>query len=411
MVIQWFVVKHQKNNTTQMKMVKGIIKKGIKSFYAVCNYALFLNKDLRKIKNCECLFFFPYYHTGGAEIVHTTILHAIKDKNCVVIFTMGSATKSLYAAFNASAEIIELNPILNKRNNWISKQLQKSIISAINQNNQLKNVFGCNTSYYYQIISKLNSKIKKYDLFHAFEENDSRISDIINSASSIDKRIVINLKAKNDIIAFYESHNVNNRFVKNIEIIQNGIQIDQHVYTAKNDNLIKIGFVGRWSAEKRPEIFLEIAKKTKLVFPNVEFVMVGTGMKSNLELIHDAEVSFLGEITDKNKMKELYQSFHFILVTSVYEGFPMVMMEAMSHGVVPISTNVGGIKEHITHLKNGVLIDATEDEELVNLFCEQLHNLLNFPIDKNKISEAAFEYALLHFGITKFNQSYQKIFS
>ena len=110
-------------------------------------------------------------------------------------------------------------------------------------------------------------------------------------------------------------------------------------------------------------------------------------------------------------MKELYQSLHFILVTSVYEGFPMVMMEAMSHGVVPISTNVGGIKEHITHLKNGVLIDATEDEELVNLFCEQLHNLLNFPIDKNKISEAAFEYALLHFGITKFNQSYQKIFS
>lgn len=394
-----------------MKKMKRIIKKGINTIYALFNYAFFLRKDVRKIKNCECLFFFPYYHTGGAERVHVNILKAIENKNCVVIFTMGSATKSFYDAFKNTAEIIELNPILNKRNKWINAHLQKSIIEAINHSNSIENVFGCNTSYYYQILSRLSKKIKKIDLFHAFEENDSRILDVVNSANTIHKRIVISLKAKNDIVEFYKLHQVNPQLINNIEVIQNGIELTEKRYSKKNESKIKIGFVGRWSEEKRPVLFLEIAKRIKNIDSNIEFVMAGTGMKSNIDLINNAEVTFLGEITDKVRMMELYKSLHFILVTSVYEGFPMVMMEAMAHGVIPISTNVGGIKEHITNNENGLLIDEANEEEIVNLFCEHILNLVKNTEEKNRISKAAFEYASEHFGIDKFNQSYKKIFS
>ncbi|MEL1247945.1 glycosyltransferase family 4 protein [Flavobacterium helocola] len=394
-----------------MKNLKSIIKKGINTIYALFNYAFFLRKDVRKIKNCECLFFFPYYHTGGAERVHVNILKAIENKNCVVIFTMGSATKSFYDAFKNTAEIIELNPILNKRNKWINAHLQKSIIDAINQSNSIENVFGCNTSYYYQILSRLSKKIKKIDLFHAFEENDSRILDVVNSANTIHKRIVISLKAKSDIVEFYKLHQVNPQLINNIEVIQNGIELTEATYSSKNESAIKIGFVGRWSAEKRPELFLEIAKRINTQVSNIEFVMAGTGMKSNIDLIKNAKVSFLGEITDKEKMIELYKSLHFVLVTSVYEGFPMVMMEAMAYGVIPISTNVGGIKEHITNNTNGLLIDETNEEEIINLFCEQILNLLKDPTVKDRISKSAFNYASEHFGIDKFNQSYKNIFS
>lgn len=394
-----------------MKNLKSIIKKGVNTIYALFNYAFFLRKDVRKIKNCECLFFFPYYHTGGAERVHVNILKAIENKNCVVIFTMGSATKSFYDAFKNTAEIIELNPILNKRNKWINAHLQKSIIEAINHSNSIENVFGCNTSYYYQILSRLSKKIKKIDLFHAFEENDSRILDVVNSANTIHKRIVISLKAKNDIVEFYKLHQVNPQLINNIEVIQNGIELTEVTYSSKNESAIKIGFVGRWSAEKRPELFLEIAKRVRSKDSDIEFVMAGTGMKSNIDLIKNAKVSFLGEITDKEKMIKLYKSLHFILVTSVYEGFPMVMMEAMAHGVIPISTNVGGIKEHITNNENGLLIDEANEEEIVNLFCEHILNLVKNTEEKNRISKAAFDYASEHFGIDKFNKSYKNIFS
>jgi glycosyltransferase involved in cell wall biosynthesis len=394
-----------------MKNFKSIIKKGVNTIYALFNYAFFLIKDYRKIKNCECLFFFPYYHTGGAERVHVNILKAIEGKNCTVIFTMGSATKSFYDAFKSSAKLIELNPILNKRNKWINIVLQKSIIKAINNSNSLKNVFGCNSNYYYQILPKLSSKINKLDLFHAFEQSDPRILDVVTSANCINNRIVINLKAKNDIIDFYKLHNVNDKLINNIEVIQNGIELTQNSYSNKNESIIKIGFIGRWSTEKRPELFLEIAKRIKAKVSNIEFVMAGTGMKSNIDLINNADVTFLGEITEKEKMNDLYKSLHFVLIISVYEGFPMVMMEAMSHGVIPISTNVGGINEHITHNENGLLINEKHEDEIVNSFCNQILNLIKNSKDKDRISRSAFDYASKHFGIDKFNQSYKNLFS
>mgnify|MGYP003420205085 FL=1 len=46
---------------------------------------------------------------------------------------------------------------------------------------------------------------------------------------------------------------------------------------------------------------------------HIHFVMVGTGMKSNIDLIHSADVTFLGEITEKEKMNDLYKSLHFVL--------------------------------------------------------------------------------------------------
>ena len=394
-----------------MKNFKSIIKKGVNTIYALFNYAFFLIKDYRKIKNCECLFFFPYYHTGGAERVHVNILKAIEGKNCTVIFTMGSATKSFYDAFKSSAEIIEINPILNKRNKWINIVLQKSIVKAINNSNSLKNVFGCNSNYYYQILPKLSCKINKSDLFHAFEQSDPRILDVVKSANCINNRIVINLKAKNDIIDFYKLHNVNDKLINNIEVIQNGIELTQNSYSNKNESIIKIGFIGRWSTEKRPELFLEIAKRIKAKVSNIEFVMAGTGMKSNIDLINNAEVTFLGEITEKEKMNDLYNSLHFVLITSVYEGFPMVMMEAMSHGVIPISTNVGGINEHIIHNENGLLINEKYEDEIVNSFCNQILNLIENSKDRDRISKSAFDYASKHFGIDKFNQSYKNLFS
>jgi glycosyltransferase involved in cell wall biosynthesis len=394
-----------------MNKFKSIIRKGINTVYALFNYAFFLIDDYPKIKNCQCLFFFPYYHTGGAERVHVNILKAIENKNCVVIFTMGSATKNFYDSFKSSAEIIEINPILNKRNKWINLVLQKSIVKAINKSNSLKNVFGCNSNYYYQILPKLSNKINKSDLFHAFEQSDPRILDVVKSANCINKRIVINLKAKNDIIEFYKLHNVNEKLINNIEVIQNGIELTQNSYSNKNESIIKIGFIGRWSDEKRPKLFLEIAKTLKTKIPNIHFVMVGTGMKSNIDLIHSADVTFLGEITEKEKMNDLYKSLHFVLITSVYEGFPMVMMEAMSHGVIPISTNVGGINEHIIHNENGLLINEKQEDEIVNSFCNQILNLTENSKDRDRISKSAFDYASKHFGIDKFNQSYKNLFS
>ena len=391
--------------------MKRKIKYLFKFFQSSCIFIKFILIEVKKIKQAEIVFFFPYYHTGGAERVHADIIKALDNKKCTVIFTEGSATKSFYKQFNENASIIELNFILNKKNNYINKLLQKSIVTSINSSRCIQYVFCSNNSYYYKILPKINNSIKKIDLFHAFRENDSRIFDVIATASTVNKRIVINNKAKLDIIKFYNNYQIPAIEYNKIQIIQNGIDLSNLNFNIKNINNIKIGFVGRWSAEKRPLIFLEIAKEISKKIPSVQFFIAGTGMKSNLDKIKNSNVEFLGEISDNNTLSRLYEELHIIIMPSVYEGFPMVIMESMAHGVIPITTDVGGINEHIMNGENGILISDGNEEKIVFDFINAIELLI---IDNKKMeimSKNAFEYAQSHFSIEQFNINYRRLFN
>ena len=391
--------------------LKKIIKYCWNTVGAILNYFSFVFDFRKAVKKAEVVFFFPYYHTGGAERVHIDILNAIKNKNCVVIFTHHSATHNFYKAFQSSATLFEINPILNKRILWVSNWLSDTIVNSINQSKTIETVFGCNTSYFYQLILKIKSDIQIVDLFHAFAENDSRVLEIVHSAPIVNRRIVINQKAKKDISAFYKLHGVDQKYIQNITIIPNGIAINENSIPNKDKKNIKIGFIGRGSPEKRPELFLQIAENIAQNNSEFSFVMAGTGMKSNLAAIEKAGVTFLGEITDAAALNQLYNELHFLIITSTYEGFPMVIMEAMNFGVIPVATNVGGINEHITHHENGILINETQENEIVATMCTTILEVSKSDNLKETLTNNAIRYAKNNFSIESFNTSYQSLFS
>ena len=231
------------------------------------------------------------------------------------------------------------------------------------------------------------------------------------SAPIVDRRIVINQKAKKNISEFYKLHGVHQKYIQNITVIPNGIVIDENFIPSKDVNTIKIGFIGRWSPEKRPELFLQIAQKLSQNNPEFLFVMAGTGMKSNTAEITKAGVTFLGEITDATSLNKLYTELHFLIITSIYEGFPMVIMEAMHFGVIPIATNVGGINEHITNYENGILISETNENAIVDAICNAILELNQNAKLKETIMNSALNYAKNNFSIDSFNTSYQSLFS
>lgn len=392
-------------------IIKNILKSVIYFFYGFWNLFKFLIFDLKKIKQADIVCFFPYYHTGGAEKVHLNIVKALASENVCVIFTLNSATKNFQEQFKANANCIEINPILNKQNSFVNSLLKKSIYKTINNSNNCKAVFGCNSIYFCQILPFISNQIARIDLFHNFFENDSREKDIINSASLITQRVVINDTAKQDILKFYEKYQLDFRYYDKVVIIENGIELDNDAYCQKQDSVFKIGYIGRWCFEKRPLLFLEIAKKVKNKYPLVSFVMAGTGMRSNLDLILDAGVEFLGEITDKTILNQLYKELNIVLLPSIYEGFPLVIMEAMSHGVITISNRLDGISEHITNNENGILINELEENKIVEGFCNSIFQLIENVKLRNDLSHTSFLYAQTHFSIEQFNTNYRKLFS
>jgi glycosyltransferase involved in cell wall biosynthesis len=116
-----------------------------------------------------------------------------------------------------------------------------------------------------------------------------------------------------------------------------------------------------------------------------------------------------GEISRQEEMYRLYKNCHAILMTSAYEGFPMLIKESMACACVPIVTALEGNKTHLKHQENALLISNPEDEPSV---VDQGYKFISDLIGDNEhlkfLSGKARQYAIEHFDKTAFSNSYKR---
>jgi glycosyltransferase involved in cell wall biosynthesis len=113
-----------------------------------------------------------------------------------------------------------------------------------------------------------------------------------------------------------------------------------------------VGFVGRLSPEKNIPAILQCAK----MLPDVSFVIVGDGpQKQPLEqMARDLKnVYFTGARSDVEKF---YAAFDLLVLPSVMEGMPLVILEAMSAGTPVVASDVGAILEVVFDGITGSLV-------------------------------------------------------
>ncbi|HBR4138406.1 TPA: glycosyltransferase family 4 protein, partial [Klebsiella pneumoniae] len=141
---------------------------------------------------------------------------------------------------------------------------------------------------------------------------------------------------------------------------------------------IKIAFVGRMVKEKGIHDLITLVKRCDSYF---EFTFIGDGELLDLvkrELGEYKNVKITGRISDKNKIANLLSlSDVFILPSRKIEGweelFGISLIEAMSAGLVVISTNHIGPTEIITNHVNGFIVN--DDEKLVDNIYDLLKNM------------------------------------
>jgi glycosyltransferase involved in cell wall biosynthesis len=369
----------------------------------------FIFCEWNKIKKARVIFFFPYYHTGGAEKVHLNIVKAVSDHKNYIFFTDTSYSDGFKKSFCSYADVYEVYEFLN-RNYAIRKIFTKILISRINASTNLISVLGCHSGFYYEILPHLKNTVKKYDLIHAFVKPDKGGIEIFSLpyVKYLDQRIVIDIKGKQDLESLYNLEGITPEFNKRVQIISNGLETLENCTKTNDSNVFCVGFVGRWAKEKRPELYIAIANKIKQIYPKIQFVIAGPNFQENEQAISDAGIINLGEIKDQNILQEWYGKMNVILITSYREGFPMVIMESMMYGVIPVSTNVGSINDHITDNFNGFLIENESSfEEIKNKFIEKIIYLYKNNEEQLIISHNAREYALNNFGIENFIKKYR----
>ena len=157
--------------------------------------------------------------------------------------------------------------------------------------------------------------------------------------------------------------------------IHNGIEIPSLRNQFKdNKKEIIIGSAGRLVPVKDYKLMVSIANKICKKDSRVKFILAGEGPEKDNIISRikdyglDGKFELLGHV---DNMEEFYTTIDIYLNTSIHEGIPVTILEAMAHAIPVIAPNVGGIPEIISHGKTGYLM-TTRDPDAIADFINEL---------------------------------------
>ncbi len=136
-----------------------------------------------------------------------------------------------------------------------------------------------------------------------------------------------------------------------IEVIPLGFELDRLLsIPSRNSAVINIGIVGRLVPIKNHRLFLEAAAKVIRDNPQMKlgFKIIGDGeLRGDLEecvqkLGISSHIDFLGWQKD---LVRVYLDLDIVALTSINEGTPVSLIEAMAAGKAIVATDVGGVRD------------------------------------------------------------------
>jgi glycosyltransferase involved in cell wall biosynthesis len=205
---------------------------------------------------------------------------------------------------------------------------------------------------------------------------------------------------------------INTLKTEDILCIPNGIDTEKYSITTKENNLIKkVLFLGRISDEKGILLLPEIINQIKYnsFFKTID--VYGTGPYNEKLVNKINEFNLQNQIIIKGsvepqKVSEILKKYDILLMPSYKEGHPIVLLEAMSCGVVPVVTLLEGSTNIVVqHEKNGYLCESGNIESFI-LNLEKALNNKNL----SSLSQLANKKIIEEYSVDKMVNSYIDIF-
>ena len=202
--------------------------------------------------------------------------------------------------------------------------------------------------------------------------------------------------------------------VENFHVIYNGIDIEKfNIRVDRNQIFAQLGIsekhsvvtmVGRLTASKNHPMLLRIARKCKNLDLPLHFVVVGHGERetdlreSAREMGVEDTVHFLGL---RHDIPEILNVSDIFLFTTLFEGFPNSLLEAMVSGLPVISTDFNGVDELLEDNINGRIVKINDDDAAVS----SLVGYLNRPDTAKDFGNRARKTVLENFSMQKMVQA------
>ncbi len=359
-----------------------------------------------KVPNSGGIFLiYPNRDTGGSKKVNADIARLFSAYKPLMIFTkneLNGGYRHLFEIEGVSA--LDISRFIDNKYLHFMNVIWRGIIARWIYQADNPVLFGGECIYFYKLVPHVYKQATCIELCHV----NKWLQYTQGFAPFIHYRVFSTPKIMRDHLAMYHEAGIPVALKGKVHFIDNKIEIPELQWELHPH--LQVLFVGRGTPQKRVHLVAAIAEKVKQLRPNIGFTLVG-----DVEGIVPEHVKPMVTIrTDINKPSQLqllYQSHDVLLLTSLFEGLPLVVMEMMASGKVVVSTPVDGIPDYIKHMENGMLIDAVSDEEeVVRMGVKIILQLDDDPDLVRRLSESARKFALTHFSADSFDSAYRLLF-
>ena len=333
--------------------------------------------------------FYPSYERGGATKVLENLIYYCAKKNIKLYIIINKNLK-----YNKNILYIKIsNRFKFIRSRFFSSLFGSikliKILSKLNTNKT--RVLSMQSNLFSSLISKIfNFKIAirvSEDPCGATKYADKKL---ISYVVLLSKLLTYNL-ANKIIVNSKKSFLCTQKFClnkKKVKILYNPSLKKITKFKKRNNKKVFLN-IGRYCKQKNQQLlirsFANFIKKEK----NYKIIFIGDGPDKIklLQLVKDLNIK--QNISFKNWNSNLISYFKkssaFIL-TSLYEGMPNVLIEAINYNVPSVATNVSGVSDLLKNGKGGKILKGFEQLELERTLFQLTKNY-NYFNDKTKIAK------------------------
>ena len=347
--------------------------------------------------------FFPNADIGGAPRVNADITELLKNENPIIIFSKKAHNNQYRELYEKTgAKIIDLHRYIDNKGFHFVNFFFRGILAAWINQQQNPVVFGGESIFFYKVIPHIRKSIRCVELTHV----DAWLPYTIGFIDRMDARIFSTKKGMEKVMQQYKQNNLPGNYFERLYFIDNAVEIPTLSQTDNKE--LQVFFIGRGSAQKRIHLIAAIAQQIHEKNLPVHFNFVGDVEKIIAPSLYPY-CSFYGSVKEDALMNTIYQKADTLLLTSSFEGLPVVVMQMMAYGKVVVSTAVSGIPDYIYHKQNGLLIQSEDEEAIIKEGAAHIEWLLNNPELRATLGAAARKDAMIKFSRESFNENYRRI--
>jgi O-antigen biosynthesis protein len=350
----------------------------------------------------------PFLTIGGVEKILSQICRGLKPEgfHFTVISTVGTLLSQGNSAewFEPATSDIFCLPECLPQESW------KGFVSYLISSRKVDILWQAGSTFIYELLPELRTR------FPELKVVDNLFNDVGHTANNrkYDCLIDLHVVESNSIRQWLTGHGESE---DRIRVIPNGVELSSFETNKRppapfdtGGRGFVVGFFGRLSEEKGPDLFVEIAARLKHE-KNILFVIGGHGLMENAVR---AQIARRG-LQDSVKMlgfcavETHLSSCDLLALPSRQDGRPNVVMEAMAMGVPVIASRVGGLAELVLEGDSGYLCDPVDTRQ----FAERIAMLAHNPELCEKLRAGAQKHARASFDIRQtvsaFNGAFREL--